>query len=196
MKNIFNEKYHVSPAQRRKLKKHKPLLIWFTGLSGSGKSTLAKNLEVELYKKNYHTFCLDGDNVRMGLNNNTDFSPEGRKENLRRIGEVAKLMIDSGLVVIGAFISPTENDRNMVNTIVGDDHYFEVFVDTPLAVCEERDVKGLYAKARKGEIENFTGISAPYESPVDPDIRIDTSTSSMEEILGQLIEKVEEHLKP
>ena len=196
MKNIFNEKYHLSPAQRTEIKKHKPLLIWFTGLSGSGKSTLAKNLEVELYKKKYHTFCLDGDNVRMGLNKNTDFSPGGRKENLRRIGEVSKLMIDSGLVVIAAFISPTEQDRNMVKEIVGEDRYFEVFVDTPLAVCEERDVKGLYAKARKGEIANFTGISAPYESPANPNLQIDTSTSSMEVILDQLVGTIEEHIKP
>ena len=195
MENIFNEEYTVSPEQRSALKNQRPLLIWFTGLSGSGKSTLAKQLEAELFQRNYHTFSLDGDNVRSGLNKNIGFTPEGRKENLRRIGEVSKLMIDAGLVVIAAFISPYKEDRYAIQNTVGIENYFEVFVDTPLEVCEERDVKGLYAKARKGEIKNFTGISAPYEKPEEPTVRIDTSKTSIEEALNILVSKIEERIK-
>lgn len=195
MENIFEEKYNVTPAQRSEIKNQKPLLVWFTGLSGSGKSTLAKQLEVELHKKGFHTFSLDGDNVRSGLNKNVGFTPEGRKENLRRIGEVAKLMIDAGLIVIGAFISPYKEDRYAIQNTVGVENYFEVFVDTPIEVCEERDVKGLYEKARKGEIKNFTGISAPYEKPEEPTLRIDTSKTSIEEALEQLVTKIEERIK-
>ena len=195
MENIFNEEYTVSPDERSEIKGQKPLLVWFTGLSGSGKSTLAKQLEAELYKRSYHTFSLDGDNVRSGLNNNVGFTPEGRKENLRRIGEVAKLMLDAGLIVIGAFISPYKEDRYAIQNTVGVNNYFEVFVDTPLAVCEERDVKGLYAKARKGEIKNFTGISAPYEKPEEPTVRIDTSETSIEKALEVLVSKIEQRIK-
>ena len=195
MENIHEEKYSVSPEQRSQLKKQKPLLIWFTGLSGSGKSTLAKQLEFELYKKGFHTFSLDGDNVRSGLNKNIGFTPEGRKENLRRIAEVSKLMIDAGLIVIGAFISPYREDRYAVQNTVGVEQYFEVFVDTPIEVCEERDVKGLYEKARKGEIKNFTGISAPYEKPEEPTLRIDTSKTSIEEALELLVSKIEQRIR-
>lgn len=195
MENIFEEKYTVSPEQRSSLKKQRPLLIWFTGLSGSGKSTLAKQLEFALYEKGYHTFSLDGDNVRSGLNNNVGFTPEGRKENLRRIAEVAKLMLDAGLIVIGAFISPYKEDRYAIQNTVGIQNYFEVFVDTPLEVCEERDVKGLYKKARRGEIKNFTGISAPYEKPEEPTLRIDTSITSINEALKLLAERIEERIK-
>lgn len=195
MENIFNEEYTVSPEQRSKIKGQTPLLVWFTGLSGSGKSTLAKQLEAELFKRNYHTFSLDGDNVRAGLNKNIGFTPEGRKENLRRIGEVSKLMIDAGLIVIAAFISPYKEDRYAIQNTVGVENYFEVFVDTPLEVCEQRDVKGLYAKARKGEIKNFTGISAPYEKPEEPSVRIDTSITSIEEALELLIAKIEQRIK-
>lgn len=194
MENIFDENYTVTPAQRGELKKQLPMLIWFTGLSGSGKSTLAKKLEFELFKKGYHTFSLDGDNVRSGLNNNVGFTPEGRKENLRRIGEVSKLMLDAGLIVIGAFISPYSEDRYSIQNNVGINNYFEVFVDTPLEVCEERDVKGLYARARKGEIKNFTGISAPYEKPEEPTVRIDTSLTSIEEALEILVSKIEQRI--
>jgi len=195
MENIHEEKYSVSPEQRSQLKRQKPLLIWFTGLSGSGKSTLAKQLEFELYKKGFHTFSLDGDNVRSGLNKNIGFTPEGRKENLRRIAEVSKLMIDAGLIVIGAFISPYREDRYAVQNTVGVEQYFEVFVDTPIEVCEERDVKGLYEKARKGEIKNFTGISAPYEKPEEPTLRIDTSKTSIEEALELLVSKIEQRIR-
>ncbi|MGM0478114.1 MAG: adenylyl-sulfate kinase [Bacteroidota bacterium] len=195
MENIFEEQYNVTPTQRSEIKKQQPLLIWFTGLSGSGKSTLAKQLEVELHKKGFHTFSLDGDNVRSGLNKNVGFTPEGRKENLRRIGEVAKLMIDAGLIVIGAFISPYKEDRYAIQNTVGVENYFEVFVDTPIEVCEERDVKGLYEKARKGEIKNFTGVSAPYESPEEPTVRIDTSKTSIEDALKILTTKIEQRIK-
>jgi adenylyl-sulfate kinase len=195
MDNLRQEKYMVKPIQRSELKQQQPLLIWFTGLSGSGKSTLAKKLELELYNRRYHTFSMDGDNVRSGLNNNIGFTPEGRKENLRRIGEVSKLMLDAGLIVIGAFISPYSEDRYAIQNTVGMNNYFEVFVDTPLEVCEERDVKGLYAKARKGEIKNFTGISAPYEKPEEPTVRIDTSKTSIEEALEILVSKIEERIK-
>ena len=195
MENLRQEKYMVKPIQRSELKQQQPLLIWFTGLSGSGKSTLAKKLELELYNRRYHTFSMDGDNVRSGLNNNIGFTPEGRKENLRRIGEVSKLMLDAGLIVIGAFISPYSEDRYAIQNTVGMNNYFEVFVDTPLEVCEERDVKGLYAKARKGEIKNFTGISSPYEKPEEPTVRIDTSETSIEEALEILVSKIEQRIK-
>ena len=195
MENIYEEKYNVTPEQRGGMKNQKPLVIWFTGLSGSGKSTLAKQLEYELFNRGYHTFSLDGDNVRSGLNKNIGFTPEGRKENLRRIGEVAKLMLDAGLITICAFISPYKEDRYAIQNTVGIDNYFEVFVDTPLSVCEERDVKGLYKRARSGEIKNFTGISAPYEKPEEPNLRIDTSETNIEQALSMLIEKIEAKIK-
>lgn len=190
MNNISLEDYILSPAQRATQRKQKPLLIWFTGLSGCGKSTLAKHLEVKLFEKGYHTFSLDGDCIRTGLNKDLGFTPEGRKENLRRVGEVAKLMLDAGLIVIGAFISPYKEDRLALQKTVGAKHYFEIFVDTPLEVCEERDVKGLYAKARSGEIKNFTGISAPYEVPVEPDLYVDTSEVFIDDALKIILDKV------
>lgn len=192
--NTPHEDYIITPTQRATQKKQKPLLIWFTGLSGCGKSTLAKNLEVKLFEKGYHTFSLDGDCIRSGLNKDLGFTPEGRKENLRRVGEVAKLMLDAGLIVIGAFISPYKEDRLELQKTVGSNHYFEIFVDTPLEVCEERDVKGLYAKARKGEIENFTGISAPYEAPNRADLRIDNSKWSLDDSLRNILIEVEHRI--
>lgn len=195
MKNISHEDYILSPTQRATQKNQKPLLIWFTGLSGCGKSTLAKHLEVKLFEKGYHTFSLDGDCIRTGLNKDLGFTPEGRKENLRRVGEVAKLMLDAGLIVIGAFISPYKEDRLALRNTVGAKHYFEIFVDTPLEVCEERDVKGLYAKARKGEIENFTGISAPYEAPDTPDLRIDTSRMSLVKAIELILNEIEKEAR-
>lgn len=192
--NIPHEDYIITPTQRATQKNQKPLLIWFTGLSGCGKSTLAKNLDVKLFEKGYHTFSLDGDCVRSGLNKDLGFTPEGRKENLRRVGEVAKLMLDAGLIVIGAFISPYREDRLKLQKTVGANHYFEIFVDTPLGICEERDVKGLYAKARKGEIENFTGISAPYEAPNRADLRIDNSKWSLDDSLRNILMEVEHRI--
>lgn len=168
----------------------KPRVIWFTGLSGSGKSTLATHLEFQLYAQHFKTYLLDGDNVRTGLNNDLDFSDHSRKENIRRIGEVAKLFLDSGLVVLSAFISPFEEDRSQVRNIVGAENFLEVFVDCPLAVCEQRDVKGLYKKARLGEVSNFTGISSPYERPLHPDITINTHLQSLDESLTLLLDYI------
>lgn len=168
----------------------KPRVIWFTGLSGSGKSTLATHLEVQLNAKNFKTYLLDGDNVRTGLNNDLDFSDHSRKENIRRIGEVSKLFLDAGLVVLSAFISPFEEDRHQVRAIVGPENFLEVFVDCPLEICEQRDVKGLYKKARLGEVKNFTGITSPYERPLHPDVVINTHLQSLNESLTLLIDYI------
>lgn len=180
------QSYTIDRKDREKQKGHGSFLIWFTGLSGSGKSTIANLLEVKLYEQNFHTYTLDGDNLRNGLNKDLAFTEEGRNENLRRTAEVAKLFIDAGTLVIGAFISPSLAVRELVKNIVRPENYIEVFVDTPLAVCEERDIKGLYKKARAGEIKNFTGISAAYESPINPDIVIKT----VEETPEQAVEKI------
>lgn len=161
-------------------------LIWFTGLSGSGKSTLATELEFELWEMKYKTFLLDGDNVRAGLSRDLDFTDNGRIENIRRIGEVAKLFIDAGIIVLSAFISPFRFERNLVRDLVGGENFLEIFVDTPLETCEQRDVKGLYKKARNGEIPNFTGINSPYEQPENPFVSIPTHKMTMEESIGML----------
>lgn len=172
---------------RHQLLSQRPLLIWFTGLSGSGKSTLAIQLEAALYERGFKTYLLDGDNIRTGLNKDLTFSDEGRVENIRRIGEVGKLMLDAGLIVLSAFISPFEADRNHVKTIVGNENYFEVFVDTPLEICEQRDVKGLYKKARAGEVKNFTGIDSPYERPNNPGIKIETDKVTIDDAVDKLM---------
>lgn len=171
-KNLDNSNFKISKRLRNKKFGHNSFLIWFTGLSGSGKSTLANNLEEKLYHCNIKTYVLDGDNLRSGINSDLAFTMKDRSENLRRVGEISKMMIDSGLVVIAAFISPTSKDRNYIRMLVGEDNFVEVFVNTSLKTCEMRDVKGLYKKARNGEIENFTGISQPYEKPTNPDIEI------------------------
>jgi len=159
------QEYTLSQKDRAKLKMQKPFLLWFTGLSGSGKSTLANAVELALFEQGKHTYLLDGDNIRMGLNQGLGFSKNDRQENLRRIAEVSKLFLDSGLIVLAAFISPFEADRQKVKNIVGKEAFIEIFVDSPLESCEKRDIKGLYAKARRGEISHFTGISSPYEQP-------------------------------
>jgi adenylyl-sulfate kinase len=187
-RNIVPQEFQITHRQRTSLKGHNPLLIWFTGLSGSGKSTLANALEKALFEKKIHTYLLDGDNIRAGLNNNLSFSPEDRTENIRRIAEVAHLMIDAGLVVLASFVSPYREDRESVKRIVGYQNVVEVFVNTPIAECERRDVKGLYAKARAGEIKNFTGVNAPYEAPMAPDIEIDTTKVSVEEAVAVILE--------
>ena len=173
---------------------HNSFLLWFTGLSGSGKSTIANAVEHALHERGIHTYTLDGDNVRKGLNNNLTFTPEDRTENIRRIAEVANLMVDAGLVVLAAFVSPYEKDRNNIREIVGKENYVEIFIDTPLEECERRDVKGLYAKARSGEIKDFTGISAPYETPASPDIKIDTTSNSVEESVTMILKAIEKKL--
>jgi bifunctional enzyme CysN/CysC len=177
----------VSKESRAKQKLQTPKVIWFTGLSGSGKSSIANILEKKLQSLGKHTITLDGDNIRHGLNRDLGFTEADRVENIRRVGELAKLMLDSGLICITSFISPFESERSMARTLVSENEFIEVFVDTPLSVCEQRDVKGLYAKARAGEIPNFTGISSPFETPKNPEIRIDTTNISAEEAANQIV---------
>ena len=181
---------------REKLLGQKGIMLWFTGLSGSGKSTLAIALERELYNSGILCRILDGDNIRTGINNNLGFTETDRVENIRRIAEVAKLFVDCGVVTIAAFISPTEQIRQMAADIIGKDDFFEIYVNTPLEICEERDVKGLYKKARQGEIKNFTGISAPFEAPLNPAITIDTSACSLEGSVNLLKKIIIPQIKP
>ncbi|WP_313114906.1 adenylyl-sulfate kinase [Aequorivita sediminis] len=193
--NIIPHNFSVSQNERSDLKEQKPILLWFTGLSGSGKSTVADALERALFQRNMHTYLLDGDNVRGGLNNNLTFSPEDRTENIRRIAEVANLMLDAGLIVLASFISPYREDREMVKRIVGYKNFIEVYVNTPIEICESRDVKGLYAKARAGEIKNFTGVDAPYEPPMAADIEIDTSQISVEDAVSLILNEIDDRAK-
>lgn len=177
----------LSRADKEKLLGQRGLMIWFTGLSGSGKSTLAIALERELQQRGLLCRILDGDNIRSGINNNLGFSPEDRVENIRRIAEVGKLFVDTGIITIAAFISPNNELREMAAHIIGADDFVEVYVSTPIEECERRDVKGLYAKARRGEIKEFTGVSAPFEAPQHPALSLDTSKFSLEESVNQLL---------
>lgn len=177
----------VDTKMRRDIKPHAAKCIWLTGLSGAGKSTLANKLEWELNRAGKHTYLLDGDNIRHGLCQDLGMSAADRQENIRRVGEVAHLMVDAGLIVIAAFISPSQNDRDELKRRFGAGDFVEVHVSTPLKVCEARDPKGLYKKARRGEIIDFTGISAPYEVPSNPDISVDTSKVSMQESIGSIL---------
>ena len=179
--NITWHETTVTAEDREKLLNQKGCVIWFTGLSGSGKSTLANAVEQLLHQQRHHTYVLDGDNVRHGLNKNLGFSPEDREENIRRVGEVAKLFADAGTIVMTAFISPYRADRDQARALIADGRFVEVFVDCPLEVCEKRDTKGLYKKARAGEIKEFTGISAPYEPPLNPEVTINSAELSIEE---------------
>jgi adenylylsulfate kinase len=185
--HIYPIKTKVSKEQRERLLNQRAVLIWFTGLSGSGKSTLAVQLEAQLSDLGFKTYLLDGDNIRAGLNKDLSFTDEGRVENIRRIGEVAKLLLDAGVVVLSAFISPFNADRQQVKEIVGANNYVEVFVDAPLELCEQRDVKGLYKKARAGEVKNFTGIDSPYEAPANADVVLNTGELSVEESIKRLM---------
>lgn len=190
MDNLHPIQTKVNRKQREELLKQNAKIIWFTGLSGSGKSTLAIQLESRLHGLGYKTYLLDGDNIRAGLNIDLSFTDEGRKENIRRIGEVSKLFLDAGVVVLSAFISPFNADRHQVKSIVGDENYVEVFVDCPVEVCEERDVKGLYKKARAGQLKNFTGIDSPYERPEEASIAIRTDQLNIEESVTRILEFV------
>lgn len=180
----------LARADKEALLKQHSVMVWFTGLSGSGKSTIAIALERELHKRGLLCRILDGDNIRCGINNNLGFSPEDRVENIRRIAEVSKLFVDSGIITIAAFISPNNELREMAASIIGKDDFVEVYVSTPLEECERRDVKGLYAKARRGEIKEFTGISAPFEAPAHPALTLDTSVLSLEESVRKLLELI------
>jgi len=191
-KNIVWHDHHVTKVECSSIKEQKPCILWFTGLSGSGKSTIANAVESKLLELNKHTYLLDGDNIRMGLNKGLSFSDEDRMENIRRIGEVSKLFVDAGTIVLTAFISPFQKERDAVRTLVNEDEFIEVFIDTPLEVCESRDPKGLYQKARKGEIPNFTGISSPYESPTTPEIHIRNNKISIEDVTTQIIDFLQE----
>jgi adenylylsulfate kinase len=180
----------LNRESKEKLLNQTAKVIWFTGLSGSGKSTIAKGLENELHLTGHLTMVLDGDNVRTGINSNLGFSEEDRKENIRRVAEVAKLLMESGVIVVCCFVSPTEELRTLARTIIGAPNFIEVFVDTPIAECEKRDVKGLYAKARRGEIKDFTGVNAPFEIPTNPDITIHTVNRSTYESLREVLDHV------
>jgi adenylylsulfate kinase len=194
MDNLFKQDTLVSLGQRRLLVGHNSFVIWFTGLSGSGKSTVASHLQVALHNQSVKTYVLDGDNIRLGLNTDLDFSDHGRIENIRRIAEVAKLFTDAGLVTLCSFISPFEDDRQKAKDIIGKDNFIEVYVKCDLAECEKRDVKGLYVKARAGQIKNFTGIDSAYESPKNPTIELDTSTHSIQECVNNILQTINNKL--
>ena len=186
--NIIWHDHNVLKWQRAKLKGQKPCILWFTGFSGSGKSTIANAVELKLNELGKHTYLLDGDNVRMGLNKGLGFSNEDRIENIRRIGEVAKLFVDAGLIVLSAFISPFKQERDRVRSLVNKNEFIEIFIDTPIEVCESRDPKGLYKKAREGKILNFTGISSPYEIPSKAEIHIKNDKINIDECADEIIE--------
>tara|TARA_B100000886_G_scaffold12132_1_gene7880 strand:- start:388 stop:978 length:591 start_codon:yes stop_codon:yes gene_type:complete len=194
MSNIFRYNFNISKADRQRIHKHKAFLILFTGLSCSGKSSIANALELKLNHLNISTYTLDGDNIRLGISNDLGFSPEDRTENIRRIAEIGNLFIDAGVVTLACFVSPYINDRDNVKKIVGHDNYIEIFVNTSLEECERRDTKGLYKKARKGEIKNMTGISAPYEIPVSPDLEIDTVKYSIDKSVDKIFKFLEKKL--
>ena len=185
-----NTVYHnatVTRERRNQLNGHKSVVIWFTGLSGSGKSTLAHSVEEKLHNLGCRTYVLDGDNVRHGLSSNLSFSDDDRKENIRRIGEAAKLMMESGVIAMTAFISPFKKDRNLVRQLLPQGDFIEIYCNASLKVCESRDVKGLYKRARAGEIKNYTGIDSPYEEPYDPELVIDTESESLEKSVARVI---------
>jgi len=188
--------YKTSKTDREILHGHKAYLLWFTGLSGSGKSTLANLVEIALHKQGLSTYILDGDNIRQGINKDLSFAPEDRTENIRRIAEISNLMLNAGVITLAAFVSPYIKDREEVQQIVGLDNFIEIFVNTSLEECERRDVKGLYKKARSGEIKNMTGISAPYEAPINPDLEIITDGQSIEESVENIINFITKKLKP
>lgn len=189
--NITWHDAKVTKEKRKQMNGHKSAVLWFTGLSGAGKSTLSVEVEKQLHERGIHTYVLDGDNIRHGLNTNLGFSPEDRKENIRRIGEVAKLFVDAGIVTLTAFISPYQEDRDGVRSNLDEDEFIEVYVKCSVDECERRDPKGLYQKARAGEIANFTGISAPYEAPANPEIIVETDKQNLEASAEKVIRYLE-----
>jgi len=193
--NTVRHNYKVIKEDRNKLNNHNSFLLWFTGLSGSGKSTLANLVEVELYKKGISTYSLDGDNIRQGINKDLSFAPKDRTENIRRIAEIGNLMVNAGVVTLAAFVSPYIKDRENIRSIVGKENFIEIYINTSLEECERRDVKGLYKKARAGEIKNMTGISAPYEAPTNPDLEIITDNQTIEASVKTILDYIIEKLK-
>jgi len=186
--HLATESFLVTRQQKEALNRQKAFVIWLTGLSGSGKSTIARYLEVRLFDAGIRTLILDGDNTRMSINRDLDFSPEGRAENIRRVAEMARLLNDAGIVVITAFISPYLKDREMAKAIIGKNCFIEVFVDAPIEVCIQRDTKGLYQKAISGELKDFTGVSSPYEKPLHPQLTVPTASQTPEEAVSQIID--------
>ena len=189
--NVHFNKLEIDKKARRSLNGHTSKVLWFTGLSGSGKTTIANELEQKLYKMGIRTYILDGDNIRHGLNSDLGFTKADRVENIRRIGEVSKLMLDAGIVVLTSFISPFKREREMVRSLFKKSEFIEIFVDTPIEVAEKRDPKGLYKKAREGKLPNFTGIDSPYEEPESPDIHLKTVGKSVKELVTQIIKYVD-----
>ena len=193
--HTVKQNFKTTKNQRELLHGHKAYLLWFTGLSGSGKSTLANLVEIELHKKGVSTYILDGDNIRQGINIDLSFAPKDRTENIRRIAEISNLMLDAGVVTLAAFVSPYLKDREAVKQVVGIDNVIEIYVNTSLEVCEQRDVKGLYKKARAGEIKNMTGISAPYQLPITPDIEIITNGQTIQESVAVIMQFLNKKFK-
>jgi len=187
LKNITKQEFMIEQKDRLSLSKHKPMCLWFEGLSGSGKSTLINYLDQYLVKNNFHTYMLDGDNLRLGLCSDLGFTESERNENLRRASEVAALMVDAGIFVLAGFITPNEAQRQLIRTKFKENQFIEVFISTPLEICEKRDIKGLYKKAREGKIDNFTGISSPFETPQNADLILDTSDKSISECVNTII---------
>lgn len=185
--NNFSQKFKLTRANRNVQNNHKSFVIWFTGLSGSGKSTLSNELELALNNRGIRTYALDGDNLRLGINSDLDFTLSGRRENIRRVSEIAKMMVDSGMIVMTSFISPLEKDRALAKGIIGKEDFIEIFVSCSLSVCEKRDVKGLYARARKGEIKDFTGIDSPYEKPIAADLEVNTEICNLDDCIQTIL---------
>jgi adenylylsulfate kinase len=194
-KNIFKQSFQITKGVREKKNGYKSLLILYTGLSGSGKSTLANAVEKELFLKGYNSYSLDGDNIRRSINNDLGFSREDRLENIRRVAEISKLMLDAGIILNAAFICPLITDRNIIKDIVGVKNLFEIYVSTSLEECERRDVKGLYEKARKGLIKDFTGVSSKYEPPKNPDVHIDTQDKDISVCINEILPKIISKIK-
>ncbi|HXL59046.1 MAG TPA: adenylyl-sulfate kinase [Chitinophagaceae bacterium] len=193
VRNVVWHNATITKADRHRMNGHKSAILWYTGLSGAGKSTLANKVEEKLFERGIHTYVLDGDNIRHGLNKGLGFTAEDRKENIRRIGEVAKLFVDAGAFVSTAFISPYQDDREMVRSIVEPGEFIEIYVYAPLEICEERDPKGLYKKARAGEIKHFTGIDDPYEAPANPELLINTGENNLETCAATIMKYLEDN---